>query len=127
MQCRKRWKEYHNNHKNGNHFLNARLENYLLVSDPTYRLGEQREDREEKKHTHTNQSKSAAAANRKTKAACTLHTQMTLYKFTTHQMRCFFCWLTFYELHQRRRLFEEDEKKTLEMKRAAIDIVEQRL
>lgn len=22
--------------KNGNHFLNARLENYLLVSDPTY-------------------------------------------------------------------------------------------
>lgn len=87
---------------------------------------------EKKKSTHTNQSKSAAvdvaaAANRKTKAACTLHTQMTLYKFTTHQMRCFFCWLTFYELHQRRRLFEEDEKKTLEMKRAAIDIVEQRL
>lgn len=50
---------------------------------------------EKKKSTHTNQSKSAAvdvaaAANRKTKAACTLHTQMTLYKFTTHQMRCFF-------------------------------------
>lgn len=53
---------------------------------------------EKKKSTHINQSKSAAvaaAANRKTKAACTLHTQMTLYKFTTHQMRCFFVGLRF--------------------------------
>lgn len=28
--------------KNGNHFLNARLENYLLVSDPTYVLMKQK-------------------------------------------------------------------------------------
>lgn len=37
----KRRREYHNNNKNGNHFLNVRLENYLLVSDPTYVLKKQ--------------------------------------------------------------------------------------
>lgn len=129
MQCRKRWKEYHNNHKNGNHFLNARLENYLLVSDPTYRLGEQREDREEKKHTHKPKQVSRRRRRCQSQNQSSMHIAHTndalqIY-YTSNAL--LFCWLTFYELHQRRRLFEEDEKKTLEMKRAAIDIVEQRL
>lgn len=131
VQCRKRWKEYHNNHKNGNHFLNARLENYLLVSDPTYRLGEQREDREEKKHTH----KPKQVSRRRRRRRCQSQNQSSMHIAHTNDAlqiyytsnALLFCWLTFYELHQRRRLFEEDEKKTLEMKRAAIDIVEQRL
>lgn len=40
VQFRKRCEEYYNNHKNENHFLNACscLENYLLVSNPTFIL-----------------------------------------------------------------------------------------
>lgn len=74
VQSRKRWKEYHNNHKNGNHFLNARLENYLLVSDPTYVLKKQTTtttsstNTTEKKHT---QKKSEAAADQKPKHRAT--------------------------------------------------------
>lgn len=75
----KRRREYHNNNKNGNHFLNVRLENYLLVSDPTYVL--------KKKQQHRK--------NRPPQIAiwASVSAQMTLNKFTTRQDRCLFvCW-----------------------------------